>query len=81
MEILNVHESMQLGFGVIDSKYAEQEWTSPNEKNIVYYWGNGGIVRGDGKGLIKRKGNTLLKEGDTIAVEVSASKGSITWEG
>ena len=78
--IAQAHESMQIGFGVIDSKHINDEWTSPNEKNIIYYWANGGIVRGDGKGLIKRKGITHLKEGDYMTVAVSLEKGEIEWK-
>ena len=70
---------MQLGIGVIDSKFKNQQWTSPEQKNIVYYWGNGGIVRGEGKGLIKRRGNTVLKEGDIISVSVCQASGLIEW--
>ena len=72
---------MQIGFGVIDCRHVKDDgWTSHSLKTIVYYWGNGGIVRGDGKGLIKRRGNTLLKEGDTITVAVSIEKGQIQWK-
>ena len=77
--ITQAHDFMQIGFGVIDSKHINNEWTSPNEKNIIYYWGNGGIVRGDGKGRIKRRG-TLMKEGDYMTVAVSLDKGEIEWK-
>ena len=71
---------MYIGAGVIDSKLISQKETSPYDRNIIYYWADGGQVIGNGNGTRKNKRKTILKQGDTISVNVCLRSGFIEWK-
>ena len=41
-----------MAFGVIDSKFINQKWTSSGEKNFIFYWGLTGALYGNEKGKL-----------------------------
>ena len=57
---------MSIGFGVIDSSEINTQFTHESKKNLIYYWAREGKLYGDGRGIIKKKGKTNMKQGDLV---------------